>query len=97
MMTSLGQLLSTLGQDEEAEIWPRQALLQIKKVHGPKHLYIAISLHNLALFCDNQGKKVEAENLFRQTLSIREKVLGEYHPQTAEALNDLAIFYGFVA
>jgi tetratricopeptide (TPR) repeat protein len=55
--------------------------------------HIALSLNNLALLYDNQGKYAEAEPLFKRSLAIKEKALGSDHPSVATSLNNLAGLY----
>ena len=50
---------------------------------GLEHSDTAISLNNLALLYDNQGKYNEAEPLYQRALAIDEKTLGPDHPDTA--------------
>ena len=60
---------------------------------GPDHPDTALSLNNLAVLYDSQGKLTEAEPLYRRALEIRERVLGPDHPDTALSLNNLAVLY----
>ena len=60
---------------------------------GPDHPDTALSLNNLAVLYDNQGKYDKAEPLYQRALTIREKVLGPDHPDTATSLNNLAVLY----
>jgi Tetratricopeptide repeat len=41
-----------------------------------------VTMNNLALMLEGQGKYEEAEMIYRQILALREKVLGREHPDT---------------
>ena len=60
---------------------------------GPDHLDVAISLNNLALLYQDQGKYAEAELLHERSLKIREKTLGSEHRDVAVSLGNLAQLY----
>ncbi|MEL6788697.1 MAG: tetratricopeptide repeat protein [Cyanobacteria bacterium J06607_15] len=49
---------------------------------GEQHLYVAISINNLALLYRDQEKYDTAELLYLQALEIAEMVLGENHLNT---------------
>ena len=52
-----------------------------------------VSLNNLAVLYDEQGRYAEAEPLYKRALAIREKALGPDHPDVATSLNNLALLY----
>ncbi len=52
-----------------------------------------MSLTNLAILYQTQGRYAEAEPLHRRALAIREKALGPDHPDVAASLNNLASLY----
>ena len=52
------------------------------KVLGPEHPDTLITMSNLAVVLNRQGKYKEAELMNRQTLARREKVLGPEYPDT---------------
>ncbi|MCH8805465.1 MAG: tetratricopeptide repeat protein, partial [Planctomycetes bacterium] len=54
---------------------------------------LALSLNNLAMLYDTQGKYDQAEPLFKRSLAINEKALGPEHPDVAASLNNLAELY----
>jgi tetratricopeptide (TPR) repeat protein len=54
---------------------------------------LAISLNQLALLYNSQGKYSQAEPLYIQALALRRKLLGEEHPDVATSLNNLAALY----
>ena len=81
------------GRYAEAEPLYQRALAIREEKLGPEHLYVALTLHNLALLYQNQRKYAEAEPLYQRALAIREKVLGPEHPRVAFSLNGLASLY----
>jgi tetratricopeptide (TPR) repeat protein len=52
-----------------------------------------LSLTQLAILYEAQGRYAEAEPLFLQVLTITEKMLGPEHPNVASSLNQLAELY----
>ncbi len=49
---------------------------------GEEHPDTALSLNNLAMLYQDQGKYEQAEPLLQQALAMRQRVLGEEHPQS---------------
>ena len=76
----------------EAEKLAKLALREAGKFGG-KDPRFAISLNNLALAYDAQGKYAQAEPLYLRALAIWEKALGPEHPDVAQSLNNLAALY----
>jgi CHAT domain-containing protein len=60
---------------------------------GPEHTDPALSLNNLAVAYQVQGRYGEAEPLYKRSLAINEKALGLEHPDTASSLQNLAVLY----
>ena len=52
-----------------------------------------MSLNNIALIYQAQGRYAEAEPLHKRALAIGEKALGPEHPEVATWLNNLALLY----
>jgi CHAT domain-containing protein/Flp pilus assembly protein TadD len=52
-----------------------------------------MSLNNLALLYQEQGRYADAEPLYKRSLAIRQKTLGPDHPDVATSLNNLAWLY----
>jgi tetratricopeptide (TPR) repeat protein len=57
------------------------------------HPDVALSLNNLALLYQNEGRYADAEPLFKRLLAIRENALGRDHPDVAVSMNNLASLY----
>jgi CHAT domain-containing protein/Flp pilus assembly protein TadD len=64
-----------------------------EKSLGPDHPSVAMSLNNLALLYQEQGRYADAEPLYKRSLAIRQKTLGPDHPDVATSLNNLAWLY----
>jgi len=77
----------------QAEPLYQRALAIREQVLGPEHPDTALSLNNLAMLYDSQGKYEQAEPLLQRALAIQEQVLGPEHPGTALSLNNLAMLY----
>ena len=74
--------------------WAHQLRLAIReKVLGPDHPDVAVSLNNLGVLYQNQGRYDDAEPLYQRALEIREKVLGPDHPDVAMSLDSLGMLY----
>ncbi len=62
-----------------------------KELLGDKHPDVALSLNNLALLYDNQGRYEAAEPLYLEALKIFERILGADHPSTKVVQGNLEI------
>ena len=60
---------------------------------GKEHPSTLISLNNLALLYNNQGRYEEAEPLYIRALEASERTLGKEHPHTLISVNNLAELY----
>jgi tetratricopeptide (TPR) repeat protein len=89
----IGRFYVGQGNYALAEPWYRECLEVTKKLLGQEHLFVAVSLNNLALLYDKQGRYKEAEPLFLQSLQIKQKLLGQEHPVISSSLNNLALLY----
>ena len=67
-----------------------QALGMRRKLLGPEHADVAVTLVELGRVYQDQGFNQRAEPLHREALAIRRKVLGDEHRETAVSLSDLA-------
>ena len=69
------------------------AALEEAEKFGEQDPRLAMSLNNLALLYEDQGKNAEAGPLHERALVIYEKALGPEHPLVATSLNNLAELY----
>jgi tetratricopeptide (TPR) repeat protein len=60
---------------------------------GPDHPDTLASWNNLAIACQEVGRKAEAVRLHERALAGRERVLGPGHPDTLASRNNLATAY----
>ena len=60
---------------------------------GPDHPDTLASWNNLAIACQEVGRKAEAVRLHERALAGRERVLGPDHPDTLASRNNLATAY----
>ena len=59
----------------------KRSLAILEKELGPDHANVAISLNNLALLYDKQGRYTDAEPLYKRSLAIFEKSAGSRSSQ----------------
>lgn len=76
LMSTLGLIHLDAGRYSQAEPLLQGALESRKKLLGPNHPDVIVSLHNLATLYDNQGRYLEAECLFYDALKLCEDVFG---------------------
>ncbi len=90
-LNRLGLLLLYGGRDlDEATALLRQALDMRRNLLPPDHPLIAVSVHNLGLALDAQGRYAPAETLLRQAVALWRAQLGPRHPNVAYGLRSLA-------
>ena len=82
LMSALGLLHMQSGQYSQAEPLLEGALEIRKRLLGPTHPDVIISLHNLATLYDNQGRYLESESLYYESLKLCEEVFGTDSPLT---------------
>jgi tetratricopeptide (TPR) repeat protein len=98
---SLGETYSKRLEQGKAIDYPQEtanaiAAFQAAIAHRetlPDPVPLAISLNELGVLYQSQGRYAEAEPLFQRSLQILEKQLGVDHPDTANSLNNLAALY----
>jgi tetratricopeptide (TPR) repeat protein len=90
LLDRIGRCQTTLGQYAAAEATHRRVLALRRKNLGDEDTSTLISMNEVALALDDQGRSVEAEAIHRQTLALMEKVLGKEHPKTLTSMNNLA-------
>ena len=91
----IGQVVQLHRQKKfkEAEPLARKVLEIHLKLHGPDHVVVALSEHNLAILCRMLGRAEEAEKLLLSSLKTREARLGKDHPTVGQSLDELAKLY----
>ncbi|MFK8185938.1 MAG: tetratricopeptide repeat protein [Phormidesmis sp.] len=76
LMSTLGLMHVDQGRYTQAEPLLKGAVDIRKRLLGPTHPDVIVSLHNLATLYDNQGRYIEAECLFYEALKLCEEVFG---------------------
>jgi tetratricopeptide (TPR) repeat protein len=89
----IGKFYEGQGNYELTLPWYQKCLEQCKLRFGNEHLYVAVSLSNLAALYRNQGRYQEAEPLYRYALQIHEKQASTKFSEYASTLNNLALLY----
>ena len=89
VLLSVAKCYTLMGKYEAAEQMCRQAwqLQEVLRKDLPNTL---MSMNDLAISLDQQGKYTEAESMLRQTLKLQEEVLGKDHPDTLISMSNLA-------
>ena len=87
----LGRFYQGQGLYTHAEPWYEKCVVATRNRLGEEHPDFAISLNNLALLYESQGRYSEAELLYQQAL--KKQILGEEHPNVATVLNNLALLH----
>ncbi|MGE0580919.1 MAG: tetratricopeptide repeat protein [Steroidobacteraceae bacterium] len=93
ILNGLGDTLSQLGSDLEAESAYREALGIDERLFGPDSLESAQTLQGLASTLYFAGHYADAEPLMRRSLAIRRGKLGPRHWKVGDNLNDLGALY----
>ena len=91
---SLRQSLATLYGDrlalyDKAIPLQESALAKRRRVLGEEHPDTLISINNMGMLLQAQGKLAEAEPFCREALEISRRVLGEEHPDTLSTTNNM--------
>jgi tetratricopeptide (TPR) repeat protein len=93
-MASASGLLASLylrrGRYEEAAVLRARDIAITRKLFGPEHPDLAISLGNEGVLLDYMGRYKEAEDRYRQSIAIAEKGGEESAPLLASQFNNLA-------
>jgi CHAT domain-containing protein/tetratricopeptide (TPR) repeat protein len=79
--------------DYRSAIGSFEAALREAESFGANDLRLAISLNNVALLYQEQGRYADAQPISHRSLAIREKALGPDHPDVALSLHNLAALY----
>ena len=81
------------GKFNEAMPIAEQALTLTQSLHPGDHLFVALSLNNLAELYRNQGRYSEAEACFKQVLEMWQRLSNGDHRGVALGLSNLAALY----
>jgi serine/threonine protein kinase len=81
------------GDLDAAEAMCRDALIVRRKLLGPDHFDISISLHRMAVVYRQQGRYDLALSTYQDALSMNQRLFGEDHPEMAYNLTDMAVVY----
>jgi tetratricopeptide (TPR) repeat protein/tRNA A-37 threonylcarbamoyl transferase component Bud32 len=90
---TLAELYRALGLYDAALPLDEQALATRRRVLGDEHPDTLLSINNLGMLLEAQGKLPEAEKHYRLAWEKRRRVLGEEHPDTLTSLGNLGNFY----
>jgi tetratricopeptide (TPR) repeat protein len=91
LLDRIGRCEWELGRYEAATFTHMQLLERRVKVLGKEHPETLVSMNEVGVALDGQGKHVEAEQMHRKTLALNEKVLGREHPSTLVSMNRIGI------
>ncbi len=72
------------GRYLEASNVAEEALKVAEETFGPNHINVALSLDNLAVLYQDQGKYAEAEPLFKRAMEIEEKAIPQCYDGVGE-------------
>ena len=86
----LALVLRGQGRHVAADSLYRHVIAVRRRVIGPAHPALAVSLTQLGELRAERGDVVAAESLFVQALAMRRALLDESHPLIAESLRQLA-------
>jgi len=87
---TLGQVYSSLGLNEKAEVFLSRAVETHRRVLGPEHPRTLRSMAGLGSVLQPLGRWSEAEAIYRQVLPVQERVLGRDHRDTLATAHGLA-------
>jgi len=79
-LTAQANELVEKGDLVRAEALFKRALAIDERALGPEHADVAVSLNNLAVLYQNEGRYADAEPIYKRTLAILEKTLGPDDP-----------------
>lgn len=92
-LSTLGDVLQSIGDYEAAETVYRAALDRRQNELGDRHPEVAKSLNDLGDVLHDRGDYAGAEPLYQAALEMRRDLFGERHPAVAESLNNLALLF----
>ncbi len=86
---SLATTYAALGRADVGVPHAAAALKIRRRLLGEDHPHTLISINNIGLLLQEQGKLGEAEPLLREALQRRRRVLGDDHPGTLISINNM--------
>ncbi len=90
LRSAFGRVYANLGLFEQAAVQSRQALLQLRAIHGVKHPEVAEALDALGNTLFRQNRFDDAEPLLREALAQQRTFFGATAAPTASTLDHLA-------
>jgi serine/threonine-protein kinase len=84
-----GATLPIVGRNEDGRRVGEEALALYRKLYGPDHTLIAVTLLNQGTVNYILGEHDTAENLLRESLAMYRKLVGQEHPKVAYVLNTM--------
>ncbi|OJW68840.1 MAG: hypothetical protein BGO68_04925 [Candidatus Amoebophilus sp. 36-38] len=90
---SIGDIFSSLGENEGALVCYKQALVGMKDSHTNNHLQIATLLNNIGMIYAELGKSQKALEYLNLSLETRQDFYKVNHPDIAKSFNNIACFY----
>ena len=89
-LDTLAQVLSEVGELDEAAATAALALEETQRVYGTEHIQLTVVMNNLALIEAARGREDEALELLQKSIEISERILGPNDPRMAIGYDNLA-------
>jgi tetratricopeptide (TPR) repeat protein len=90
-LNDLGVLARAQADYVSATVLLQQALVMRRRVLGPQHQDVAVTLVELGRTLSDRGEVDRPERFFREALAIRRQALGDDHQETATSVSALAL------
>jgi tetratricopeptide (TPR) repeat protein len=91
LLQTIAGIYRSLGLLEAARP-PQEEGLQIRRLYlGDEHHDTLVSIGNLGLLSQEEGRLIEAERFTREALEGRRKTLGSLHPETLSSMGNLGV------
>ncbi|MEM1080802.1 MAG: serine/threonine-protein kinase [Pseudomonadota bacterium] len=89
-LDTLAQVLSEVGELDEAAAIAALALEETQRVYGTEHIQLTVVMNNLALIEAARGREDAALALLQKSIEISERILGPNDPRMAIGYDNLA-------
>uniref|UniRef100_A0A7S3H3U1 Uncharacterized protein n=1 Tax=Spumella elongata TaxID=89044 RepID=A0A7S3H3U1_9STRA len=89
-LSSIGSVLSLMGNDVAALPYFQSSLELRRKLFGEKHAYVAVSLNNTANVLNSLNKHEEALSMYEESLNLTVYAFGASHTGCATTLCNIA-------